>query len=151
MKIFLTIKKVTLCLIITILLTSCSIGKKYQIPPESELNIITDSNSVIIKTEKAEYSLKDNEVRYEIVNNSENVFSKEKEDFILQKYENGKWNKYSFRDDRIFTYEFYEFNLSKSENIEFVIILKQHFDMPMNKGYYRIMQFGLTSNVFSIK
>ena len=51
----------------------------------------------------------------------------------------------------VYTYEYYEFELSKGESMNETISLKANFDIPMEKGYYRIIHFGLTSNIFIIE
>lgn len=151
MKIYTKTVFIVLALILFVILTLSACKNNYSIPPESEFNTTNNFNSVYIVTEKREYTTKEEFIQYKIVNNSDTVFSKSKEDFVLQKYEKNSWKNYSFKKDRVYTYDFYEFELSKNESTDFRIIFKNDFDIPMDKGYYRIIHFGLTSNIFNIK
>ncbi len=151
MKIYTKTDFIVLVLILFVISTLSACKNSYSIPPESDFNTTNNSNSVCIVTEKTEYTTKDEFIQYKIINNSDTIFSKSKEDFILQKYEKNSWKNYSFKKGRGYTYDYYEFELSKGESMNETISLKANFDIPMEKGYYRIIHFGLTSNIFIIE
>lgn len=151
MKISNGIFSIALCLLLCAILMLSACESSYSVPPESDFDVSDDVGAACIVTEKTEYTLKDKLVRYKIINNSDILFSKSKEDYILQKYEKSGWENCNFKESREITYEFYEFSLSKGESTDFEIIFKNDFDVPMDKGYYRIVHFGLISNVFSIE
>ncbi len=148
-------KRIYLCGIFIIILTILSLTaceQSFDIPPQSDLATKDDLNSVCIYTEKTKYISSDNFIKYKITNNSDDdfIFVEGVDNFILQRYENGSWNDYPFKDNRSTTFECYELKISKGENIEFEIELKKHFNIPMDKGYYRI-KHGVISNVFLIE
>lgn len=130
--------------------TACGYNK-YSVPEITALQSKDNSTSVILATDKDEYSSAEDKIGYTIKNNSQNTFSKEREDFVLEYYYDDGWKEYSFKENRQIDLESYEFDLEIGESIRFEIILKSHYDMPMKKGYYRILQYGLVSNEFCIK
>ena len=139
---------IIMILLSLIIFTLSACKNDYSTPPESDLNTSDTSNAVYIVTEKTKYTTKDTFIRYQIINHSDTVFSKSKEDFVLQKYGKNNWENYPFKKDRVYTYEDYTFTLSKGESTNESITIKSNFDIPLDKGYYRIIHFGLTSNVF---
>lgn len=130
-----------------VFLAGCN--KKYSVPPESNFN--QNKDSVCIVTEKKEYTFSDKYINYRIVNNSNAIFSINKEDFKLERYVDGIWKEYPFKDGRIYTYDDFDINLASGEESTFTITFNQNFNIPMKKGYYRLLQYGLISNVFCIE
>lgn len=147
-------KKLHLGILFLIALVICNLTackESYSVPPQSEFQTNSSSNSVCMLSEKTEYTAADERIKYTIVNNSDMVFSKSKEDFVLQRYDDGVWKDYPFKKGREITYDWYTFELSTGETTDFEIVFKEHFRIPMDQGYYRISQFGLISNIFIIK
>ncbi len=109
--------------------------------------------TVYIHTEKTEYTAKEKYIRYIVANESDSVFSFDNSDeynFILQRYEDGKWEDYPFGKKRFFPEYYIEYSIATGEEATNTINLKQHFNTPLKKGYYRILWFEFTSNVFKI-
>lgn len=138
--------------IIAITLTFCACSDRYSIPPESAFATSSNSNSILIVTEKTEYTSSDKYLEYTIVNNSDTDFPIENEDYVMQRYENGSWQEYPFKKDRIITLEAYEDMVVKKGGgtCEFGLTFKLDFDTPMEEGYYRFIRFGIVSNIFFI-
>ena len=152
MKLMFFYKMIALSILVLSIINFTACGyNKYSVPEITDLQSKDNSTSVFLVTDKDEYSSSEDKIGYTLKNNSQNTFSKEKEDFVLEYYYDDGWKEYSFKDNREIHLDWYEFDLETGESTSFEIILKWHYDMPMKKGYYRILQYGLVSNVFCIR
>ena len=152
MKLMFCYKMIALSILVLSIINFTACGyNKYSVPEITDLQSKDNSTSVFLVTDKDEYSSSEDKIVYTLKNNSQITFSKEREDFVLEYYYDDGWKEYSFKENRQIDLESYEFDLENGESTRFEIILKWHYDMPMKKGYYRILQYGLVSNVFCIR
>lgn len=139
-----------LLLIVPILLCSCK-NDKYYIPTELKYEQDVIKDGVVLLTDKKEYSKDVERIFYSITNYSDDIYIYTNEDFLLQYYDKDGWIEYSFNEKHDHMLMYWEQELKKGESTsKEEIIMKQHFDLPMKKGYYRIMREDLISNIFFI-
>ena len=107
--------------------------------------------SVVLATEKDTYPVDTEKIMYSITNYSDDIYYFTNETFYFEYYKNNSWDKYPFSksDNGGFTYEAWCHELKKNEtSIDCGVILKDFFDTPMKKGYYRIVRGDLISEIF---
>ncbi|MBO5357963.1 MAG: hypothetical protein J6A78_01410 [Clostridia bacterium] len=139
-----------LLLILPILLCACK-NDKYYIPSELENEQAAIKEGVVLLTDKKEYSQDVEKIFYSITNYSDEIYIYTNEVFEFQYYSEKGWVKCPFNDKYVHTYLYWNHEVKKGESTsEEEIIMKYHFDLPMKKGYYRIVRDDLISNIFFI-
>ena len=146
------LKFLLLFLCCCIILSACK-QDTFSVVPEEVLLEDKSNNmgSLVLATEKDTYPVDTEKIMYSITNYSDDIYYFTNETFYFEYYKNNSWDKYPFSksDNGGFTYEAWCHELKKNEtSIDCGVILKDFFDTPMKKGYYRIVRGDLISEIF---
>lgn len=163
-QLFVVIKKtVFLFLAINSLFLVCSCNdmgeNTQQIEKNSQLSDITSDdnesynedmvNDVLFKTTKKVYSTSDSIIEYTIQNNGNNEVSFSPYSYTLEKKESDKWTKVPF--DKEYEFLLLERVLEPGEVAVHTIDLRNEFNLPLEKGVYRITKEKFKSESFEIE
>ena len=146
------LKFLLLFLCCCIILSACK-QDTFSVVPEEVLLEDKSNNmgSVVLATEKDTYPVDTEKIMYSITNYSDDIYYFTNETFYFEYYKNNSWEKYPFKpgDYVAFTYEDWCQELKENESsMVYAISLKKLFELPMKKGYYRIVRGDLVSEIF---
>ena len=133
--------------LIFLFLTGCqATNKLHDIEYE-----ISSSNSLEIKTEKTTYSAEDTIIRYTITNTSDNEsnINSDSSCFTLHKLVDGEWKWVGTKTEHFWTEVALIMPAGATENRE--INLSEYYNLPLDKGTYRICVESLVSNTFEVE
>ena len=147
-------RKIAAVFIITMLLGLSACSNNTDTAPKNELHEINQnvskSGMVEIITEKEKYSQDDTIIKYTITNNSdeESAIAGDEHCFTLQFLSNGEWMRVGTKIEHCWNELALLLPSKQSENRE--IDLEKYFNLPLEKGEYRIAVESLVSNSFEI-
>ena len=133
--------------IILVTLTACSANKNKLFDITRE---ITAYDSVIILTEKENYSFEDTVIRYTITNTSDEDAWINDDDacFELHKLVDGKWKLVGTKVDHSWTEA--ALLLPPKESVTREIKLEDYYYLPLEEGVYRIVVENIVSDTFEV-
>lgn len=147
-------KKIAVIFIIIMLLGLSACSNNTDTAPKNELHEINQnvskSGTVEIVTEKEKYSQNDTIIKYTITNNSdeESAIAGDDHCFTLQFLKDGEWMRVGTKIEHCWNELALILPTEQSVNRE--IELETYFNLPLEKGEYRIAVEGLISNTFEI-
>ena len=108
------------------------------------------SEALKFVTEKETYSIEDKVIKYSITNTSdfEQCIAGDDDCFSLHKLVEGKWKRVGTKKEHYWNALGLILNPNQTEQRE--IDLEEYFNLPLEKGTYRIVVENLTSNTFEI-
>lgn len=132
--------------ILLLFLAGCHANKLHDIEYK-----IFSSNSLEIKTEKEVYSKEDTVIRYSITNisDSEASINSDKACFTLHKLVGDEWKWVGTKIEHFWTEMALIMPAGATENRE--IDLSEYYNLPLDKGTYRICVESLVSNTFEVE
>lgn len=128
--------------------------EEYKNRKTNELFDITaepySSDTLKIVTEKETYSIEDKVIKYSITNidDDEHSIAADDDCFSLQKMVDGQWKQVGTKKEHSWNSLGQILNPKQIDQRE--IDLDEYFNLPLDKGTYRIVVEGLASNTFEI-
>lgn len=109
------------------------------------------SDDIEIKTEKEKYSSDDKVIKYSIKNTSnfERSIAGDDECFSLQMLDVGEWKRVGTKVDHNWNSLGQVLDPMRTEYRE--IDLEKYFNLPLEKGIYRVVVEGIASNIFEVE
>lgn len=138
---------ISVLLLSILILTSCSQNSNPLYDFTEEIYSLSDLHCA---TEKQNYSSDDTEIFYTITNigSEERCIAGDSECFTLQKSVDGKWKRVGTKTEH--SWNCLALILEPNQTQERKISLEKYFNLPLEKGIYRISVEGIVSNSFEI-
>lgn len=120
----------------------------------SSLNEVLNSeydsgvSDVLFSVEKEKYPANVSQITYTITNNRQSEYSFPVYNFSLEKYISGNWEAVRIKEDYVFMT--LERVLQPNEKATRTLDLEKIFDLPLEKGIYRLRKGNLKSEHFEI-
>ena len=127
------------------LLLNCTPNELFEITNEPQ-----PSENIKVETEKDKYSADDKVIKYSITNTSdfEQCIAGDDDCFSLQMLVNDEWKRVGTKKEHY--WNSLGLILPSMETVQREIDLDEYFNLPLEKGTYRIAVENLVSNTFEI-